>query len=120
MSPSPKSFKGQLYIITNGGCLSTTGHFVSLVKYHTLALFAGEAPGSHFYCNDLSAQFILPESGIMVNIPQAVFKTKVKGMRRNEIFEMDYPTPLTIHSILDHQDPAMIKIRHLIELSERL
>ena len=120
MSPSPKRFSGQIYVITNGGCLSTTGHFISLLKYHTTAVFVGDTPGSHFYCNDFSQQESLPESGILVNIPKVPFKTRVEGMTRNSVFLIDHPIMLTIPTIMMDQDPAMMKISMLLRKPEQL
>ena len=35
MEPNPIHFEGNMYVLVNGACLSTTGHLISLLKYHT-------------------------------------------------------------------------------------
>ncbi len=77
MQPNPLHFKGQVYVLCDGGCLSTTGHLLSLLKYHGLATIVGEEPGSSYRCNDMSRQFTLPNTGIQLNVPTAIFQTAV-------------------------------------------
>jgi hypothetical protein len=77
LPPSHFQFVGQSYCLVDGGCLSTTGHFISLASYHQTSLIIGEDPGSNFRCNDMSRQFTLPYSRIEINIPTKTFSTAV-------------------------------------------
>ncbi|MDH3381988.1 MAG: S41 family peptidase, partial [Flavobacteriaceae bacterium] len=54
MQSNKLNFNGSVYVFIDGGCLSTTGHLISLLKFYTNAIFIGEEPGSTFRCNDLS------------------------------------------------------------------
>ena len=63
MQANPLNFEGNLFVLVNGKCLSTTGHLISLLKYHTQAKFIGEEPGTSFLCNDFSTQIKLPNPG---------------------------------------------------------
>jgi hypothetical protein len=95
MHPSGDGFHGNLYVLVDGGCLSTTGHLISLIKYHTQAIFLGEEPGSSYSCNDFSQRITLPNSGIEVNIPRTTFETAVRG------FDNASPFPLDHHIAMD-------------------
>jgi len=107
MQANPNSYGGEVYVLINGGCLSTTGHLISLLKYHTDAVFIGEEPGSTFSCNDFSIQCTLPVTGIEVNIPRTTFITDVAGFKEGEAFSLDYPVQITIQNQINGEDPYM-------------
>jgi len=115
MQPSHNGYNGNLYVLINGACLSTTGHLISLLKYHTNALFVGEEPGSSFYCNDFSIQISLPNTGIEVNIPRTTFKTAVSGFVKGESFPVDYYIENTITDLINGNDRYVEFIYDLVE-----
>jgi hypothetical protein len=115
MEPNALHFSGSLYVLVNGNCLSTTGHLISLLKYHTPALFIGEEPGSTYTCNDHSIQFTLPHSGIEVNIPQTTFVTDVRGFLEEEPFHPDYEVMVSIDDLLDGKDSYTSLVLRLIK-----
>jgi hypothetical protein len=104
MHPNELNFGGNIYVLVNGGCLSTTGHLISLLKFNTNAIFIGEEPGSTFICNDFSIQLTLPNTGIQVNIPRTTFETAVTGFAINEPFPIDFKVNNTIDSIINGED----------------
>jgi hypothetical protein len=114
MQPNPNNFEGNVYMFINGGCLSTTGHFISLSKYLTDTKFIGEAPGSTYRCNDFSTQITLPNTGIEVNIPRTTFETAVSGVAAKEKFEIDYPIEISIKDILRGKDSYEIFLSELL------
>ncbi len=95
MQPNKLNFQGKVYVFVNGGSLSTTGHLISLLKFHTDAVFIGEEPGSILRCNDFSIQLTLPNSGIELNIPRTSFETFVSGFTLNDAFVIDYGVNIT-------------------------
>ena len=97
-------FDGELFVLVDGGCLSTTGHFISLLKYHTSAVFAGQQPGSTFRCNDFSIKETLPNTKIEINIPRTTFKTTVAGYFEKHPFELDYRMDYRIEDRLHGED----------------
>jgi hypothetical protein len=115
MQANANSFDGKCYVLINGGCLSTTGHLVSLLKYHKRAVFIGEEPGSWFYCNDFSKQITLPNTQIEVNIPRATFETKVSGYKMGDSFQVDYSVKLSLRDVLFDTDAYMEFTRNLIQ-----
>lgn len=104
MQPNKLSFTGNLYVLVNGGCLSTTGHLISLLKFYTNAIFIGEEPGSTFRCNDFSMQLVLPNSGIQLNVPRTTFETSVTGFEVCEPFPLDFEIILNANDIIDKKD----------------
>jgi hypothetical protein len=100
MQPNPKNFNGSLFVLVNGGCLSTTGHLISLLNYHTEAFFFGEEPGSTYRCNDFSRQVSLPNTGIEVNIPQTTFETAVEGFKPCDPFPLDLRIKITVEDVI--------------------
>jgi len=107
MQPNMNYFNGNIFVLVNGSCLSTTGHLISLLDYHTEALFLGEEPGSTFLCNDFSIQYKLPNSGMEVNIPRTTFVTAVSGFEEGNPKPVDYLVEQTISNKIEGVDSFM-------------
>ena len=108
MSPDSHAYSGDLIVLVDGGCLSTTGHLISLIGFHTQALFAGEDPGSSFRCNDHSIQLRLPNSGIEANIPRITFETAVNPPADEEDFKVDLPVSPDPEDLASGTDRALL------------
>ncbi len=117
MEAATPNYTGKCYAIVDGGCLSTTGHLISLLRYHNRAVFIGEEPGSRFYCNDNSKQYTLPNTRIVVNIPQTTFKTAVKGYEMGDPFKVDYPLDASLKDRIKKSDTWMEYTLNLIRSS---
>ncbi|MEN8187796.1 MAG: S41 family peptidase [Bacteroidota bacterium] len=115
MQPNKLNFHGKVYVFINGGCLSTTGHLISLIQYHTDAVFIGEDPGSSFYCNDHSIRVTLPNTGIEVNIPRTTFETATSGFSKEEPFSLDYKVNNSLKDVLNGVDIFNESLYKLIE-----
>ncbi|MEN8229739.1 MAG: S41 family peptidase [Bacteroidota bacterium] len=115
MQPSQFHYGGNIYVFVNGACLSTTGHLISLLKYHTDAMFVGEEPGSTFQCNDFSIQITLPNTGIEANIPRTTFETAVTGFSREQPFSVDYDVDNTVTGVINENDRYMEFLYDLME-----
>ncbi len=115
MQPNKLNFKGNVYALVNGGCLSTTGHLISLLKYHTKTKFIGEEPGSNFICNDFSMQMSLPKTGILVNVPRTIFETSVSGFKICNPFPIDFRVNKNAMDIIQHKDPYVELVLEQIE-----
>jgi len=106
MKPNPNHYDGRLYVLVNGNCLSTTGHLISLLSYHTEAIFIGEDPGSTYLCNDFSTPVKLTNTGIEANIPRTTFVTAVEGFHEGDAFPLDYEFHVSVQHILAATDPV--------------
>lgn len=114
MQPNELNYNGNIYVLINGGCLSTAGHLISLLKFNTDAIFIGEEPGSTFRCNDFSIQLTLPNTGIELNIPRTTFETAVTGFSLNEAFPIDYKVTNTVAEIINSEDTMLEKAKIII------
>jgi hypothetical protein len=115
MQPNEVNYKGNIYVLVNGGCLSTTGHLISLIKSNTEALFVGEQPGSTFRCNDFSTQVTLPNSGIEINVPRTTFETSVTGFELCRPFPIDYKINTEVSDLINHKDIYIEMVQSILE-----
>mgnify|MGYP006294897755 CR=1 FL=1 len=115
MKPNAIHFDGNIFVLLNGGCLSTTGHLISLLKYYTDAAFIGEEPGTSYRCNDFSIPLTLPNTGIGLNIPRTSFETNVKGFTLNEPFPVDHYVSITPVEIINGRDTCLEVAKEIIE-----
>jgi len=114
MQPNQHHYNGNLFVLVNGKCLSTTGHLISLLKYHTGAKFIGEEPGSSFLCNDFSTQIKLPNTGIEVNIPRTTFITAISGEDALVPFPVDYEVDISVKDVLNKKDSYLLYMQVLL------
>lgn len=104
MQPNDKVFTGNVKFLTDGACFSTTGHFLSLIKYYKIGEIIGEEPGGSFSCNDNSQFFTLPNSQLKVNIARKTFQTNIEGMQIGYQIKPDYEVIPCIQDVLEAKD----------------
>jgi len=107
IKPYANSFKGNVYILINGGELSTTGHFISIVKYYNIGKFIGQESGSTFSCHDNSFEFVLPNTGIGGKVARTTFETAVTGISWENGIRPDYYVEPNIKDVLKNNDTIM-------------
>jgi len=117
MSSNKLHFEGDIYVLTDGGCLSTTGHLISLIKHYSNATFIGQEPGSTFQCNDFSVKETLPNTGIEVNIPRTTFETAVSQSEKTLQFTVDYQVSPSIEDYLKGEDAYIKLVYQLISVA---
>ena len=78
--PSLPTFTGNIYVLINGGCFSTTSEFLSLLHFHNKAVFIGEESGGGYYGNSSgpTPDLKLPNSKVRVEIPLMKYAMAVK------------------------------------------
>ena len=101
------AFYGKLYLIIDGECKSSTGHLLSLVKYHKWGTIIGEETGSSFYCNDGSVPLLLPNTKLGLNLPNKEFVTAVEGFTKGEPIKPDYEVKQTLKDLIEGKDTAL-------------
>ncbi|AZA77174.1 peptidase S41 [Chryseobacterium sp. G0186] len=69
-------YKGKISVLMNGGCFSTTGHLLSLMREYKIGKFYGEYSQGSNYSNSGGQAFILPYSKTRVWIPTFQYKMK--------------------------------------------
>jgi hypothetical protein len=70
-------FNGNVITLIDGGCFSTTGHFIALLRTNHIGKLYGECSHGSFYSNDGGNWFTLPYSKFSVRIPTAQFKMRM-------------------------------------------
>jgi C-terminal processing protease CtpA/Prc len=77
----PNYYKGNIRVLINGGCFSTTGHFLSLLREHKIGTFYGEYSQGSNYSNSGGQAFVLPYTKTLVWIPTFQFKMRTPNFR---------------------------------------
>jgi len=72
----PNYYKGKVSVLINGGCFSTTGHFLALLREYKIGKFYGESSQGSDYSNAGGQAFVLPYSKTLVWIPTFQFKMR--------------------------------------------
>jgi len=104
LKPNDNVFTGNVKFLTDGACFSTTGHFLSLIKYYKIGEIIGEEPGGSFSCNDNSKLFTLSNSHLKVNIARKTIQTDVEGMQTGYQIKPDYEVIPNIQDVLEAKD----------------
>ncbi len=112
--PLPNVFRGRVVVVTDGATASTTGHFLSLVKFHGFAEIVGEESGSTYTVNDASERYKSTNLGISYKIPTATFTTEVSGLPRDKGILPDHPVTSSIDAILADKDELLGAARDLV------
>jgi len=98
------AFSGNLYVLINGGCFSTTGHICALLKYLKRATFVGEETGGTYECNDDHISIQTSATHLNLNVARMTYTTAVNGLSRETGIMPDYQVDPTIHDFLSGQD----------------
>lgn len=79
--PLSPTFTGNIYVLINGWCFSTTSEFLSQLHFHTKAVFIGEESGGGYYgnCSGPTPDFTLPNTKVRIEIPLMNYRMAVKN-----------------------------------------
>ncbi|MBK8442171.1 MAG: hypothetical protein IPL35_01620 [Sphingobacteriales bacterium] len=72
----PNYYKGRIGVLINGGCFSTTGHLLALMREYKIGTFYGEYSQGSNYSNSGGQAFVLPYSKTLVWIPTFQYKMR--------------------------------------------
>lgn len=115
IQPKPNGFKNKPYILVNGLCASTTGHFCSLVKENNLGIFVGDETGSTFTCNDFSKNFTLENTKLILHTARRIVKTTAVTLTNKHGIIPDHYVIPDIDNILNNTDTVLNYTLKLIE-----
>ena len=107
IEPKGNRFSGQLIVLMNGGSYSTTGHLLSLLKFHKTGILIGEKSGGSFRCNGCYQNLILPYSKLDLLYPRCSYQTAVNGKGMESGVVPDVPHKPQIESIVKGNDLIM-------------
>lgn len=101
------SFRGQLILLIDGGCFSTTGHLLALLKDQGVGLMIGQETTGSFICHDDKRYFELRHSRIQVQLARKSYAVKIEhGNNRHGILP-DIERSQRIEDYLMEQDTAL-------------
>ena len=108
-------FYGKKYFLIDGGCFSTTGHFISIVKFHKLGTFIGEESGGTFTCNNSSHMIPLTHTKLVVRIPNKTFPAAVTGFKKGWGILPDHTVKPLLEDILSGEDTVLNYTLNLVK-----
>jgi hypothetical protein len=112
-------FRGHLYILIDGGCFSTTGHLLSLVRYHNLGTLIGEESGGSYWCNGCNEIYTLPNTSLRLQYTRCTYETAVTGLPRGRGVMPDIEVRPTLKDLLEGKDTVMRFTLDLIRVSAK-
>lgn len=80
--PKNNAFKGNLYVLINGGSFSATAEVCSLLDSNGNTIFIGEETGGGYYGNTsgISCNVILPNSRLRANLPLIKYVLSIENI----------------------------------------
>lgn len=103
----PNRFKGRVYMLIDGACRSSTGHFLAIAKYHGIATMIGEEACASYSCNDNGAPYTLPHSKLILQCSGSTYSVVVRGLRRGNGIIPDYTVIPAIQDIVNEKDVVL-------------
>lgn len=108
-------FSGKLYVLMDGRCFSTNGHFCSLLKYHQCGTLIGTESGAGYCCNaGRNGQEVLDNTKIQLYFARSSFCAAVEEADKSKPIQPDYPINPTYSDFLEDRDVFMEKAFELI------
>jgi hypothetical protein len=90
ITPKARRFNGDLYVLIDGLCFSTTGHLLSVMKKDNVGVMIGEESGGTYSCNDSGRWFELKYSKLKLRMARASFKTVADELPRDKGIQPDH------------------------------
>ncbi len=114
--PVPRHvFTGELFVLTDGWCFSSTTHMLSLLRCFRRGVFIGEESGGSFVCNDASKGHVMKHTGLRLNLPRASFATSARCLPLGSGIPPDIELRPTIQDLIAGRDVVLDKAISLIE-----
>jgi hypothetical protein len=105
--PAGNSFKGELCILTDEKCFSTTGHLAALLKYHDIGTLIGSETGGTYTCNDAKKMVILKNTGLNLQIARGTFAVAVQNMDRARGVIPDLQIDQSVSDLIQGKDTVL-------------
>jgi len=104
VSPNPNSFKGEVYILMDGFCFSSTPHFLALAKFHKIGTLIGTEAGGTYTCNDNSQTFELPHTKLSLRVARNTFQVAVNGFPKDKGVMPDITISPSLEDLINGKD----------------
>lgn len=116
ITPAKNCFAGKVYVLIDGGCFSSTGHLLSLLRYYKIGTFIGETTSASYSCNTNGVPYTLPHTALRLFCPRYIYETAVNGFRRADGISPDYEVKENFKDILSAKD---ITLEYTISIAEK-
>jgi len=116
--PSTPTYKGNILVLINGLSFSTTSEFMSLLHFHTDAIFIGEESGGGYYGNrsGMIPYFTMPKTKVRAKIPIVNYRLAVEGYKYTDRGIIpNYPMKRTIEDEINKIDVELDFAKKLIK-----
>jgi hypothetical protein len=108
-------FTGDLFVLTDGWCFSSTSHMLSILRCHGRGVFVGEESGGSSACNDASKEHVMKHTGLRLNLPRRTFATSARCLPNGRGIPPDIDVQPTIHDLIAGRDIVLEMAISLIE-----
>jgi len=115
IQPNPNGFKKKPYILTNGLCFSTTGHFCSIVKENNFGIIVGDETGGTYTCNDNSKIYTLKNTKVLFKVARNTYKTTAITLTNKHGIIPDHYVIPDLDNILKNTDTVLNYTLRFIE-----
>ncbi len=115
--PLKPIFKGNVFILIDGGSFSATGECTSLIHFYKKARFIGEECGAGYYGNTsgFMPTLTLPNTQVRIRIPLVKYAMAVSGYPPDRGIIPDYPVVPKMSDLLNGRDTEMEFVLELIQ-----
>lgn len=117
-NPLSPVFSGNIYVLINGRCFSTTSEFLSQLHFNTDAVFIGEESGGGYYGNfsGLTPDFTLPNTKVRIEIPLMNYRMAVENYQYTDRGLIpNFIVKRTIIDEINNTNPELNFAKKLIE-----
>lgn len=112
--PKENRYLGEVYVMSDGGCLSNCGHFLSLFKHNDMGYIIGEESGAGYISTSASVDGTLSYTGIKFRISIIEWKTAVPDTHIYNGTIPDFYHYPSIAEIINKTDSTLLYILELI------
>jgi len=113
-----KAFEGKLFVLIDAGCLSSTGHFCGVLRFHKIGTFIGTETGATYECNDARRLIQLEKTRFRLFVARMTFTAAVQGLPRYQGIVPDIAVVPGLDDVLSGRDPVMERARLFIARDE--
>ncbi len=114
IKPKENNFTGNLFVLADGLCYSSTGHLLALIKYHKLGKIVGQEAGSNYMCFGDTESFTLKNTKINLRVSRAKRCVAVEGFTIKNGIIPDYEIKTSIDDLIENKDVVLENTMKLI------
>ncbi|RPH34158.1 MAG: hypothetical protein EHM93_02030 [Bacteroidales bacterium] len=111
-----KRFTGSVVFLVDGGCFSTTGHFLALVKYHKVGKIVGSETSGTYTCNDDHRYADLKNSRVQLQYARRKYTVAVLNWSNISGVLPEIEINTAASNYAKNKDLALEKVLEIIDL----